>query len=236
MPAKIDLSGHKFGKLLVLDQGEYVVSSGQKKITWRCLCDCGNVVEIAAERLRNGNTKSCGCARNEAISRKRRDDSIIGKVYGRLTVVARAGKDKSGHSMFECVCECGAKTVVARSNLTGGYTTSCGCARKDSVSAHKTTHGGTHTRLYRVWRGMMERCGYPDHVSYQYYGGRGISVCEDWKSNYESFREWALNNGYDEGAKFGECTLDRIDVDDDYCPENCRWVSMAVQNSNKRKS
>lgn len=164
------------------------------------------------------------------------DYSVLGQKFGRLLILGLAGKDKSGHTLLKCVCDCGNEVVVSRSNLTTGATTSCGCARKDIVSALKTTHGGKGTRLYRVWQGMRERCENPRHISYELYGGRGISVCDEWRNNYATFQKWALAAGYDTNAKRGDCTLDRVDVNGDYCPKNCRWVDMHVQSANRRKS
>lgn len=163
-----------------------------------------------------------------------KDYSILGRKLGRLLVLDFAEKDKSGHTLLRCRCECGNEVVVSRSNLTSGATTSCGCARRDIVSTLKTTHGGKGTRLYRVWQGMLERCENPKHISYGLYGGRGISVCDIWREDYASFREWALSAGYDVNAKRGDCTLDRVDVNGNYCPENCRWVNMQIQNANRR--
>lgn len=95
--------------------------------------------------------------------------------------------------------------------------------------------GNQHKRLYGVYRGMIQRCYYQQKQGYKYYGGRGIKVCEEWKDSFSNFAKWAYENGYDENLSSFECTLDRIDFNKDYSPENCRWVSMEIQNNNKRK-
>lgn len=110
--------------------------------------------------------------------------------------------------------------------LRNGDTKSCGCLKGEN-------HGHSKERLYTVWAGMKARCKNKNNTSYYRYGARGISVCAQWDESYASFRQWARENGYDPNAEYGKCTLDRIDSDGDYCPENCRWVSMATQNENK---
>ena len=95
--------------------------------------------------------------------------------------------------------------------------------------------GNQHSRLYSIWNAMRQRCYNPKKQGYKYYGGRGICVCEEWRNNFSAFAEWALNNGYIEDAESYKCTIDRIDYNKDYSPENCRFVDMRVQNSNKRK-
>ena len=158
---------------------------------------------------------------------------LTGQKFGRLLVIERAGSDKSKNATWLCACDCGNCIIVCRPHLRRGATVSCGCHRKAQNITARITHGGRKERLYTVWANMHARCGHESRPDYKHYGGRGITVCAEWK-NYGNFRSWALANGYDENAPFGECTIDRIDVNGNYEPTNCRWVDMAEQSRNKR--
>lgn len=152
---------------------------------------------------------------------------MVGKKFGLLTVVSESERTKSGDILWICKCDCGNIThPIVGSNLRNGHTKSCGCATAKA-------HGKSYSRLYEVWHGMKKRCYCETSSGYEYYGGRGIAVCKEWHK-FMPFFEWAMANGYDENAKFGNCTLDRIDANGNYDPSNCRWVSMAEQNKNKR--
>ena len=156
---------------------------------------------------------------------------LTNKRFGRLFVVGRAENSKEGKPTWKCECLCGNIVTIRGAALSSGHTVSCGCYCRDT----HTSHGGESTRLYNVWRSMKARCLTPSHKAYTDYGGRGITVCKEWL-NFSKFREWALSNGYDENAPKWVCTLDRINVNKGYAPENCRWVDMFEQGRNKRNS
>ena len=156
---------------------------------------------------------------------------LTGRRFTRLVVLERDRNDKQGKPMWKCRCDCGTEVVVRGAALVAGHTHSCGCY---GVDVH-TTHGGFGTRLYSVWRNMCSRCNTPTDKAFPSYGGRGISVCTEWL-DFTVFRKWAFENGYDENASKWEKTLDRIDNNNGYCPDNCRWVDMREQNRNKRNN
>lgn len=148
---------------------------------------------------------------------------LVGQKFGKLTVVEFSHMDK-GHSCFKCKCDCGNTVTVRSQNLRNGNTKSCGCL----YGQHLITHGESHSKLYATWSNMYKRCYYASNNRYQWYGARGITVCDEWKDDFMAFRAWALDNGYKEGL-----TIDRIDNDKGYSPDNCRWITKKQQASNK---
>lgn len=151
---------------------------------------------------------------------------LTGKKFGRLTVIKRVGRAK-----WVCRCECGNYKEVITSKLVKGRCKSCGCLVHSPTIRKQYKHGLTNNKLFIKWQSMKSRCYYTRNCKFKCYGGRGIKVCDEWLSDFMNFYNWAINNGYKEGL-----TLDRINVDGDYEPNNCRFITLAEQANNKTNS
>lgn len=162
-----------------------------------------------------------------------RMNDLTGQRFGRLLVVKKAGNNQNNKVMWLCACECGREATVIGSRLYTGKTLSCGCLTKEKTIERSTKHGLSSERTYSIRMGMISRCTNKNNSCYNDYGGRGITVCDEWLNKHtgaKAFHEWALLNGYSD-----DLSIDRIDNDGNYDPNNCRWVNMEMQSLNRRK-
>lgn len=224
---RIDLIGKTFGRLTVESVSHI---EDNRKTFYNCICECGNSVVTVVGNLKHGHSRSCGClirevglARNEAFRK-----AMIDRRFGRLTVVS-VDTVRKGGTTYLCRCDCGNDTVVLGTSLTTGGTSSCGCLRAELHSERVKTHGLSDHRLYAIYNGIIQRCSNPNVSGYQYYGGRGISMCDEWRNDFMTFFNWSMENGYRD-----DLTIDRYpDLSGNYSPNNCRWSTIAEQNQNK---
>lgn len=211
-----------------------------KQRYWNCVCDCGNTIKVNTSDFNKGSTRSCGCLKKESLSKngKKGMVDLTGQKINRWFVKGKDEiKSKNNRVYWNCVCDCGKEKSILAYNLKKGLSKSCGCIRDEvakltQLKAAKSniTHGYSHTALYKKYRSMMERCYREKNENYINYGGRGINVCTEWRT-FEGFLKWSLDNGYQSGL-----SIERIDVNKDYCPENCKWITIKEQQSNKTTS
>jgi hypothetical protein len=156
---------------------------------------------------------------------------LTGQKFGRLKVIGRAENAKNGKARWICQCKCGEITISTGVDLRRGHTNSCKCMRIERIKKANTTHGDTDTRIYNIWKCIKARTINPNASTYSDYGGRGISICKEWENDFQKFKKWALENGYSD-----DLTIDRINNEEGYSPNNCRWVNKKVQGNNKRNN
>lgn len=163
------------------------------------------------------------------MSKSFRED-LTGQRFGRLTVLEFVSNDKP-KSYWKCKCDCGKVVTVYVQDLKNGKTSSCGCLQREKAGKVNKTHGLRKTRIYNIWSHIKDRCYNSNCKSYKNYGGRGITICDEWRNDFKAFYDWAIGNGYN-----NTLTIDRIDVNGNYEPTNCRWVDMKTQQRNRRNN
>ena len=228
-------SGATFGNWTVLGLSHRDPKYGRSY--YLCRCKCGEERAVNLGDLNRGTHKSCGCHRRErmaalnATSAGAPAKNLAGSKFGRLTVTGWE-RARAGLYLWACSCDCGRRCKVRTAALKNGNTRSCGCLSADTTAARATTHGhakrGRKTRTYRIWMGMVNRCGNPNNSGYRYYGALGVVVCERWKS-YENFLA-------DMGEIPAPLSIDRIDPFGNYEPGNCRLATYSEQARNKRRN
>lgn len=165
---------------------------------------------------------------------------LVGKRIGKLLVLSKTTVKKYTKkgtwniSAYVCLCDCGNKKTLRRDYLISGRAKSCGCYRAEAAANATRTHGKSkgsknHHPLYDVWSSMIQRCHNKNVKGYGLYGGRGITVCDKWLKDFENFYKWSMANGYRKGL-----SIDRINNNEGYSPENCRWTTSYEQSRNKR--
>jgi hypothetical protein len=156
---------------------------------------------------------------------RKKVSNLVGQKFNKLTVVGYAGLGKHNKHYWICSCECGGSVKLNTSRITGGYTKSCGCLRKESMKINRADperHGLHKHKLYQIYYSMLYRCSNQKVQRWKYYGGKGVSVCDDWRDSFMSFYDWAMSNGYKDGL-----SIDRIDSNLNYDPANCRWITVS---------
>ena len=236
MKTNEDLIDKIYGRLTV----KKCLGIKNNQTTWLCECICGSIKEVTTSDLKSYNTTSCGCLARETKKKngikgadKLRKD-LSNQKFNRWFVTDKFETRGRNRVYWFCRCECGNEKWVLAYNLTHNISQSCGCLHKERASKNakkinNKTHGLSKTKLYKCYRSMRDRCYLTSNENYHNYGGRGIIVCDEWLQSFENFKNWAFKNGYKEGL-----SIERINVNGNYEPNNCKWIPMKEQHRNKR--
>lgn len=231
---RIDHTGKRYGRLMVVAEA----ARDSRGYNWKCRCDCGNVIILPARQFAPSNlTRSCGCLQREKARETGKNTATnrVGEKTGRLTILRKVSPIR-GRTAYECSCECGNVIVARGSDLHANRTQSCGCLQSNrtaEANRKRSTHGLSRKgdRTYTTWRNMKERCQQASAANYHLYGGRGIQICDRWQG-----KNGFINFLHDMGERPKGHTLDRINSDGDYTPENCRWADAKTQARNRRET
>lgn len=226
--------GDKFNRWTVISE---LIKTKDKRSSFLAVCDCGKEKMMDFSKLASGRSKSCGCllvdTRRQALIERHKLNA--GKKFNRLTIKnGNVFNGPDGRPIVDVVCDCGTEITIGVYGLVRGDIKSCGCLRSDTSKlmaiARNTTHGNSNHDLYQIWTGIIKRCTNPRHKAYSMYGARGITVCDRWKASFEDF----VSDVGDRPSP--NHSIDRIDNDAGYSPDNCRWATQTEQCRNTRRN
>lgn len=219
-----DITGQRVGKLVAIN------STGIRKsgsVLWNLKCDCGNAHQLTVSQFTSGSSGSCGCMQHLGSPL-----DLTGKKFNKLTAVKSVGINNAGQYIWEWSCDCGNSHTVVATSVIQGHTKSCGCYAKEVAGVASITHGMSGTPEYGSWKNAISRCHNPENGGYDDYGGRGITVCDEWNQSADvGFTQFYSDMGPSNGL-----TLERVDVNKGYSKENCVWADKFTQGYNTRQS